>query len=84
MQIETAQVTLRKLIASPGYVFKQANGPDIYGSVLYLSIVDSPDNYIEIPDPGPEPAQDTEPEAPIESRVTDLERCIDILTGELE
>lgn len=48
MKIETQEVLLRKMIARQGYVFKQARGNDIYGNVIYLSVADTPDNYIEI------------------------------------
>lgn len=39
---------LNKIETKNGYVFATKDRKQVYGSVLYLGIYDSPDNYVEI------------------------------------
>ena len=47
----TTEITLTKIIAEEGKNFQNKETGVVYGSEMYLSDIDSPDNYVEIAAP---------------------------------
>ncbi|MDR1883724.1 MAG: hypothetical protein LBR26_13210 [Prevotella sp.] len=43
------EIKLTRIVAGNGYVLASKDKSQVFGSVIYLGINDSADNYIEIP-----------------------------------